>query len=52
MKNPITKITDSLNGFTTRNGKFIFTTFARILAVGCAAVAAYFAWKLGGQLAM
>lgn len=45
-------IIDGLPGFVTKNEKFIFTTFARILAVGCIAVAAYFAWKLAGQLAM
>ena len=42
----------SMSGFSARHEKFIFTTLARILAVGCIIVAAYFAWKLAGQLAM
>ena len=52
MSNPIRKLLDSLEGFTSRNEKFIFTTLARILALCCMAVAAFFAWKLSGQLKM
>lgn len=52
MKNFLKNITDSLGGFTSRHEKFIFTTLARILAIGCILVAGYFAWKLSGQLKM
>lgn len=50
MKFSIKTIFDSLSGFSTRHEKFIFTTLARILAVCCIAVAAYFAYKLSGQI--
>lgn len=50
MKISIKTLTDSINGFTARHEKAIFTTFARILAIGCFAVAAYYAWKLGVQV--
>ena len=43
---------DFLSGFTARHEKFIFTSLARLLAVGCMIVAAYFAWKLSGQINM
>lgn len=46
----LSKIRESLSGFTVRNEKFLFTSLARILAFGCLIVAAYFAWKLAGQL--
>lgn len=50
MKEFLKEIADKVSGFTVRNEKFIFTTLARILAVCCILVAAYFAWKLSGQL--
>lgn len=51
MKNHfLNNLKDSLSGFTIKNEKFLFTTLARLLAVGCIIVAAYFVWKLAGQL--
>lgn len=52
MRISVRQLFDSLPGFVARHERFIFTTFARILAVGCILVAAWFAWKLAGQLAM
>jgi hypothetical protein len=52
MKISIRGFLDSLSGFTTKHEKFIFTTLARILAIGCMLVAAFFAWKLAGQINM
>ena len=52
MRLSIRTFLDSLNGFTARHEKAIFTTFARILAVVCILVAAYYAWKLGKQIHM
>ena len=43
---------DSFSGFVTRHEKFIFTTLARILALGCMIIAAYFAWRLSCQINM
>ena len=43
---------DSIEGFTVRHERAIFTTFARILAVICILVAVLYAWKLGVQLKM
>lgn len=51
MKNDmLDSLRNILSGFTVRNEKFLFTTLARLLAVGCLIVAAYFVWKLAGQL--
>jgi len=44
------KMRGLFSGFTVRNEKFLFTTLARILAVGCLIVAAYYVCKLAGQL--
>lgn len=52
MKISFRSIIDSFNGFTSRHEKAIYTTFARILAIACIAVAAYYAWKLGVQIRM
>ena len=41
---------DFLSGFTVRNEKFLGSTLPKILAVVCLIVAAYYAWKLAGQL--
>ena len=50
MKLSVRTIIDSFSGFTAHHEKAIFTTLARILAIGCIAVAAYYAWKLGVQI--
>lgn len=38
------------SGFTVRNEQFLFSSLPKILAVVCLIVAAYYAWKLAGQL--
>lgn len=48
----ISRLLGFVSSLSTRHEKFIFTTLARILAVGCMLVAAFFAWKLGVQLSM
>ena len=52
MKFSFKAIIDAFSGFTTRHEKAIYTTLARLLAAGCIAVAAYYAWKLGVQIRM
>lgn len=52
MKNPIRTFLDFFDGLVASREKFIFTTLARILAICCIMGAAYFAWKLTGQLRM
>lgn len=50
MKEILTRLGASIDGFTTRHEKFIFTTLARILAIACILVAAYFAYRLSVQI--
>lgn len=52
MKNIIKRITEGAGRLVSTKSRFIFTTLARILALCCLLVAAYFAWKLSGQIAM
>ena len=52
MKNIFTRISGWAGRLVSANGRFIFTTLARILALCCLLVAAYFARKLSGQMAM
>jgi len=44
------KLKEFFSGFVTKNEKFLFTTLARILAIGCLIVAAFYVWKLAGQI--
>jgi hypothetical protein len=52
MKDLLKRIGESLDGFTGKHEKFIFTTLARIIAIGCVILAAYFAWKCSVQIRM
>jgi len=50
IRNLLNNLRESLSGFTVRNEKFLFTTLARILAFACMIVAAFYVWKLAGQI--
>lgn len=50
MQNMLDRARDFLSGFAVRNERFLGSTLPKILAIVCLIVAAYYAWKLAGQL--